>query len=207
MPDRSPAYSLSFTAASLRPELSRIVAEHFLAAGDWALAKERMLRDNALQARNSQSSIRLEREFRQRLQCLTHAQLTLLARSTAEDRAAMAWLAILKYNAFVFEFATGLLRDKLVARDPVLRRSDVETFIETKSIDHPELTALKPSTGVKLRNVLLRMLLEVGVLTPGEALGTIHRAVLSPQAMHSVCADQSRWLAGFLMTDVEIARL
>ena len=33
-----PDYNFSFTAASLRPELARIVAEHYLAAGDWEIA-------------------------------------------------------------------------------------------------------------------------------------------------------------------------
>ena len=202
----APTYSLGFTASSLRPELTRIIAEHFLEAGDWNATKARVLSGNALQARSAQSAIRMERELRQRIQCLTAEQLTLLAQSTSEDRAAMAWLAMLKYNTFVFEFASELLRDKLAAHDPVLRRSDVETFIETKAVAHPELTALKPSSGQKLRRVLLRMLFEAGLLIPGEALGIIHVPVLSPKTLRAVRDDNSRWLAGFLVTDAEIAR-
>ena len=45
----SSTYNLSFIAASLRPELARIVAESYLATGDWNLAKERILSSNALQ--------------------------------------------------------------------------------------------------------------------------------------------------------------
>ena len=45
-------FSLSFTAASLRPELARIVADCYLKAGDWGTAKKQVLSENALQCRS-----------------------------------------------------------------------------------------------------------------------------------------------------------
>lgn len=89
----SSGFNLSLTAASLRPELARIVAEHYLAAGDWDLAKQRILSSNALQCRSASSAVRLEREFRQRLGALTQDQLILAAEATADDRSAIAWPA------------------------------------------------------------------------------------------------------------------
>ena len=139
-------YNLSFTAASLRPELARIVAECFLARGDWALAKEHILSTNALQCRSTSSAVRLERELRQRL----------------EDRTAIAWLSICKHSRFVFEFAAEALRDKLVAHDPTLRPSDYESYVENKSLAHPGLARLTPSSKTKIRRVLLTMLTEAG---------------------------------------------
>ena len=111
--DHSPApnpgtrapYNLSFTAASLRPDLARIVAEAYLAVQDWDLAKGRVLSSNALQCRTAGGAERQEREMRLRLKCLTHDQLMLLAHATAEDRAAIAWLAAVKHIGFAFEFA------------------------------------------------------------------------------------------------------
>ncbi len=89
------AYNLTFTAASLRPELARIVAEQFLAMHDWDIARRSVLATNALQTRSAHSARRLEIEFRHRLQLLSEVQITLLAGETAEDRAAMAWLAVI----------------------------------------------------------------------------------------------------------------
>lgn len=199
-------YNLSFTAASLRPELARIVAEHFLAVRDWEKSKERILSTNALQCRSASSAVRLERELRQRLGTLTDEQLTLLAQATAEDRAAMAWLAACKYASFVFEFAAEALRDKLAAHDPILRPSDYETYVEMKAVTHPELMRLSGSTKSKIRQVLLRMLLEAGLVGAGAALGMIQRPVLSPVARHAITSDDPRWLAGFLVPDHEIGR-
>ena len=198
------SYNLSFTAASLRPELARIIAECRLATGSWELVKERILSTNALQSRSASSTIRLERELRQRLETLTHDQLILLAQATAEDRTAVAWLAACKHIRFAFEFAAEVLRDKLVAHDSVLRHSDYEAYMENKTLSHTELSKLTASSKNKIRQVLLRMLGEAGLLVEGSALGTIQRPVLSPAVVHAITLDNPRWLAGFLVPDSEI---
>lgn len=199
-------YNLSFTAASLRPELCRILAELFLETGDWVEAKRRAIETNALQAKSPSTAVRLERELRQRLQTLTHEQIALLASSTADDRSAMSWLAALKHNTFLFELAAELLRDKLAAHEAVLRRSDYERFIEVKEIFHPELRELTTTSRTKVRNVSLRMLIECGLLVEGDSLGTIQRPVLSPDAQRAIREDDPRWLAGFLVPDSEIRK-
>jgi len=199
------SYNLSFTAASLRPELVRIMAEGYLATGDWDLNKSRILSTNALQCRNANSAIRLERELRNRLRTLTDDQLTLAAQATAEDRAAIAWLASCKHIPFAFEFAADVLRDKLAAHDTILRHSDYETYVETKSFAHPELAALTKSSKNKVRQVLLRMLTEAGLLAGGADLGVIQRPVLSPKVIGAVVADSPHWLAGFLIANAEIS--
>jgi hypothetical protein len=199
-------YNLSFTAASLRPELARIVASHYLSTGSWDEAKRRVLDSNALQSRSPASAVRMEREFRQRLATLSGDQLTLLVEATAEDAAAITWLAALKHSAFLFEFAAEVLREKLEGYDPVLRHSDYEDFVEGKSLLHPELAALTESTKGKVRRVLLRMLTEAGLLSAGAALGTIRRPVLAPAVMRVVAEDDPRWLGGFLVPEHELAR-
>jgi hypothetical protein len=184
--------------------LARIVADFYLENGDWELAKERILSLNALQCRTNAGAERQEREIRRRLRCLTRDQIALLALATAEDRAAMAWLAALKHIKFVFEFAAEVLRDKLAMHDPILRPSDYEAYVDTKSLFHSELALLSGTSKSKVRQVLLRMLREVGLLGSGSAWGTIQRPVLSPAALKVITADSPRWLAGFLVPDTEI---
>ena len=198
-------YKLSFTAGSLRPELARIVAEHYLAAGDWVLAKEHILSSNALQCRSASSAVRLERELRNRLATLTHDQLILAAQATAEDRAAIAWLAVCKSIRFAFEFTSEVLRDKLAAHDAFLRPSDYEAYVENKSLSHSELARLTTLSKNKVRQVLLRMLAEAGLLATGAALGTIQRPALSPTVVRAITSDSPDWLAGFLVPDAEIS--
>lgn len=198
-------YTLGLTSSSLLPELARIVAENYLSLGDWELAKERILASNALQCRSANSAIRLERELRQRLGRLTQDQIIIAAQATAGDRAAIAWLAVCKSSRFAFEFASDVLREKFACHDVILRPSDYEAYVENKSLTHPELGRLTPISKSKVRQVLLRMLVEAGMLVPGKPLGTLQRPTLSPNVMRAILGDNPGWLAGFLVPDSEIA--
>lgn len=201
-------YNFSFMGAALRPELALIIAEcHGEAGADWTITKDRILASNALQCRTLASTRRLERELRHRLQELSQVQLNLLATGNGDDRTAMAWLSVLKHSRFVYEFVIDVLREKLAAHDPVLRPSDYETFIEVKSISHPELVELSSTSKAKIRQILLLMLSEAGLVGAGPSGGSIKRPVLSPRVRHAISSDSPRWLAGFLVPDEEIGEL
>ena len=200
-------YNLGFRTVSLRPQLARIIAESYLTVGSWTEARDRVVATNALQCRTTGGTERQEREIRRRLMRLTHIQITILAAATADDRAAMSWLAALKDITFAFDFAVETLREKLAAHDPILRPSDYEAYEDVKSSMHPELAQLSPPSKRKIRQVLLRMLREAGLLGPGPALGTIQRPVLSPSVLNAIKADNPHWLAGFLVPDTEIGGL
>lgn len=200
-------YILSFSAASLRPDLARIVAEVYLDCSDWDEAKKRVIRDNSLQSRTPSSAIRMEREFRQRLQTLTHRQIEILATAPADSRVAIAWLSVLKHSAFVFDFVNEVLRSKLENHDAVLRHSDYENFFHSKSVSHPELAALKPATQTKINRVLKTMLREAGIMGQSGKDDSLCRPLLLPEILDAILADNRRWLAGFLVPDNEIATL
>jgi hypothetical protein len=201
--DQSP-YNLGFTAASLRPDLARVVADAYLSAGNWEKAKDQVLTSNALQCRTLRSAVRMERELRQRLECLTVEQLSLMSSATGDGRNAIAWLAAIKHTGFAYEFASEVLRAKIEVHDPVLRRSDYDSFVAAKAMIHPELAKLADSSRAKIKQVLLRMLTEAGLLVPGPALGTVNRAILPHAVLEAIVNDNPRWLAGFLVPDDEI---
>lgn len=197
-------YCLSFTAAGLKPQLAAVIAGiHLEEQGDWVRTKAAVLGRNALQSRSASSAKRLELELRKRLQCLTSAQLQLLARGTSDERNAMAWLAVLKRIEIAAELTSEVLLCKLSSLDPVLRRSDMAAFYEACERDHPELKALAPSSQQKVRSALLQMLRDAGLLNgkagKGGTLGTVQRPLLTPQVQELVASDDPALLAGFLL--------
>ncbi len=198
------AYPLTFTAASLRPDLARTVAETFLHTHDWAQAKRQILQGNLLQARSPLSAKRLEIELRHRLQMLTEPQLHVLAHAHAEGRRAMAWLAAIKHNPFLHGFAAGVLRAKLAQFDPLLRPSDYETYFAGQAVAHPKLNDLTASSKYKIHSTALKMLREAGILPADDDEFTISRPLLPPEALDAIRDDDPAWLAGFLVPDDEI---
>jgi hypothetical protein len=203
---RETTYNLSFTGASLRPELAVIVAEHYLELGDWDQVQEVVRETNALQCRTANSLKTLETEMRLRLAELTQRQLEVLATGAGDDRIAMSWLAAIKRIRLAFDFAAEVLRGKLEAQDPVLRPSDYESFYEAKTSSHPELERITESSRGKIRQVLFSMLTEAGLLGRGRRERPILRVRISPVALQVITEDDPRWLAGFLLSDDEISR-
>ena len=202
---RQPTYNLSFTAASLRPELAGILAEHFLKTQSWEETKEWALRTNALQCSSANSSNRLEREIRPRLQMLTDDQLELLSHAGMDSKTALSWLAAVKKSPFLFDFSSGLLRNKLEVFDFTLRPSDYENFIEEHAPQQAQLVNISAVSLDKLRRVLLRMLREVGILTEGPDFGSLARPVIPSDVLSAIIADHSKWLAAFLVPENEIS--
>lgn len=129
----------------------------------------------------------------------------MLAQATAEDRTAISWLSVCKHIQFAFEFAVEVLREKLASHDTTLRHSDYESYFESKRLFHPEIGRLTVTSRKKIKQVLLRMLWEAGLLIKGADLGTIQRPSLSPAVTQVVTADNPRWLAGFLVPENEIS--
>lgn len=206
-PSTQKSYVFGFTAASLRPELLRIVAERFLESGSWDETKHRILSANELQCRSSTSAQRLERELRPRLQTLSQRQLELMVASGADTRISLAWLAAVKHSAFLCDFASESLRSKLEQHDFVLRESDYRRFVAGKTPSHPELVKLSATTSGKIRRVLFAMLREVGILSKGDEIGAIHRPVVPREVELSIRDENPAWLAAFLVPEDEIKNL
>ena len=115
----------------------------------------------------------------------------------------MAWLAVLKRIQIAADLTRDVLLEKLSSLDPVLRRSDMAAFYEDCERDHPQLSALAPSSQQKVRSALLQMLRDAGLLAgkagKGGTLGTVQRPLLSPQVQELVASDDPALLVGFLL--------
>lgn len=200
-PDR---YNFSFVVATLRPELARIVAEIYLIERDWEATKARVLATNALQCRSKRSLLLIERELRFRLATLTDAQLDILALGTGPDRTALCWLATLKHEPFLRLFAVEVLRDKLANHDPVLRYSDYAAFVEAQAVTHPELAGMTELSRKKVKQILVHMLTEAGLIVGRGKHARVQRPLLSAAVRDAITTENPTWLAGFLYPDNEL---
>ena len=118
----------------------------------------------------------------------------------------MAWLAALKHVVFAFEFAAEVLREKLAAQDPILRHSDYETYVDDKSVSHPELARLTAHRRAKSGRFFCACSQKRACLVKAPH-GNYPTSVLSPAVLHAITSDSPRWLAGFLVPDTEIGGL
>lgn len=207
MSNNHAAYNLSFTAGSLRPDLSRVVAGAYIQAGSWELAKKLINEGNLLQYEVKGSAKRMELEIRNRLTTLTKDQLAFLAEASMDDATAIAWLAACKRILFVHDFAVDVLREKLAHQDNVLRHSDYEHYLALKRGEHPELNKLTDLSKSKTRQVMFKMLAEAGITDAslGQDDPILHRPPLSYAVTELIVNDDRKWLRAFLIPDHELS--
>lgn len=200
-------YNLGFTAASLRPDLCRVVAVAYVDTGSWDKAKKTVMDGNLLQYDAVGSAKRMEQEIRSRLMTLNREQLAYLAQASIDEATSLAWLAASKRILFVHDFAVDVLREKLAHQDNVLRHSDYERYLTLKRGEHPELNKLTNLSKSKTRQVMYKMLAEAGITDAG--LGhedpILHRPPLSYAVTELIVSDDRKWLRAFLIPDHELS--
>ncbi|QRE80538.1 DUF1819 family protein [Rhodococcus ruber] len=169
-------YALSFTSGGLLAREGESVAAIYLATRDWQVTRDRVVGDNVLQARTTSSLIRVSRETIQRLAALDDDEIELLVEGSPTEQHHLMWAAVCRRYALIGDFAEEVLRERFLLMTPMLDADDFDRFVTGKSLWHPELDGLKPSTRQRLRQALFQMLREAGLRTDA---GNIIPAVIS----------------------------
>jgi hypothetical protein len=178
-------YALSFTSGGLLVREADLIASVYLRERDWGAVRQVALEENVLQARTASSSVRLTRETIQRLSVLTDAELDLLVDASPTERRHLMWVAACRRYELIGAFAEEVLRERYLVLTPTLIAEHFDRFITGKSLWHPELDELKPSTRTKLRQNVFLMLHEAGLCSED---GVIVPAVLSGRLIERFAA-------------------
>lgn len=178
-------YALSFTSGGLLVREADVIVAEYLRSRDWATVRHTVTEQNLLQARTTSSSVRVARETIQRLGVFDDSELELLAESSLTERCHLMWAAACRRYDLIGDFAEEVVRERFLLMTPTLGTEDFERFMTGKSLWHPELDELKPSTRAKLRQCVFRMLHEVGLRSEE---GAIVPAVLSERVHEALAA-------------------
>ncbi|MCB1062258.1 MAG: DUF1819 family protein [Verrucomicrobiae bacterium] len=130
MPTPINSYNLGFTAFGLGASHALALASVFVKCRDWPQAKEEAIAENVFRQAKATSILRLEREFRLRLQTLTDDQIELLVEEPSEARIPISLLAVFKRYRFIRDFSEEVLREKTEIFDFEVRPSDYSSFVE-----------------------------------------------------------------------------
>lgn len=158
-------YALSFTSGTLLVREGEVASKLYLSGLDWAQVRSKLIEDNLFQARTMSTRVRTAREVIQRLSVLTEVELEVLQDASPSERGHLLWAAACRRYTFIGEFAEEVLRERYLLMTPTLSDGDFERFLTGKSLWHPELDQLRPSTRQKLRQTLFRMVYEAGLKT------------------------------------------
>lgn len=180
-------YALSFTSGGLLAREASLLAPVYFSERDWGTVRDSSIEQNLLQARTTSSSERVTRETIQRLSVFDENELHLLMDSSHTERSHLMWVAACRRYVLIGDFAEEVLRERFLLLTPTLDHENFDRFITGKSLWHPELDELKPSTRAKLRQTMFRMLHEARLLSQD---GEIIPAVLSERVRDALTARE-----------------
>lgn len=196
-------YSFSFTGASALIAETMIIAEEFDKLKSWKDTELSVLNKNLL---NKTKNTTIKREFseiRKRLSSLTPDQLQLLINGSLDDAKAMILLSLVKTYDYLKDFIVEVVRNKYLMFDRVLTETDYTRFFNTKCLSHPELIAITEVTAAKVRQVIFKLLAQMGIITQPKD-GIILKPLLSKEVLEVISKEDPSHLASFLNSNEEI---
>lgn len=196
-------YSFSFTGASALITETRTIAEAYYNLKDWKAVQTDLFENNHL---NKIKQVTFKREFseiRKRVSLLTPDQLQLMVQGSYEDTKSMILLSIVKAYPFVYDFIVEILLNKYLIFDRMLLEGDYKRFVDSKSFQHPELEKITEVTGKKVKQVVFKILEQVGLITTIKN-GILIKPSLSSRTVQVILEDDPAYLAAFLCSNEEV---
>ncbi len=120
-----------------------------------------------------------------------------------EDAKSMILLSLVKAYPYVFDFIIEVLLNKYLLFDRTLLDSDYIRFVNSKSLQHPELEKITEITSKKVKQVVFKLLEQVGLITNIKN-GIILKPFLSNQVLKVILDDDPVFLSAFLYSSEEI---
>ena len=199
-------YSFSFTGASALISETLAIAEEYRRLRDWR-AVEVVLYENNILSKVKQSTFKREfSEIKKRLSTLTDEQLAIMLDGTLDDAKAIILLALVKTYSFLYDFIVDVLRNKYLLFDTTLTDIDYFKFFNSKSLTRSELNDLTEITTKKVKQVIFKILEQVGLVTNLKT-GSLIRPFLSEETIHAILVDDPSMLNAFLYSNEEIKGL
>jgi Putative inner membrane protein (DUF1819) len=199
-------YTFSFTGASALLAETLVIAEEYVRLKDWKAVEKSLVDNNLL---NKVKLVTFKREFseiKKRLSLLTPDQLELMINGGLDEAKALILLSLVKTYSYFREFIVEVVRYKYLMFDYILTETDYIKFFNTKSFEHPELEAITDATAGKVKQVVFKLLEQVGMITHIKN-GTILKPFLSNQVLNVILEDDPLLLAAFLFPNEAIKDL
>ena len=194
------------TGASALITETLVVAEEYLRLSDWDLVKESLTTNNLLNKIKQSTFNREYSEIKKRINNLSDQQIALMVSGDLDEAKSMILLSILKSYDFFKDFMVEVLSHKFQIFDRFLDDSDYNRFINYKNINHPELLTITPETGSKVKQVIFKILEQLGIITSAKN-GTIIKPMLSSKSIEVIINEDPNLLSGFLYSHEEIKNI
>jgi hypothetical protein len=157
-------YSFSFITGSLFVRESVAVGRVLASEPDWKRVGAIVSERNLLRQRSRASEERMFREIRYRLEEFGGRELSFFLGGEPRDQSQLVFIAVCRHFRLVRDFMDGVILLRMRDFDHQLYPGDFQRFLDDRALEHPEIERLSEKSRAKIRQVILRMLVEAGLM-------------------------------------------
>jgi hypothetical protein len=200
------AYSFSFTTGALFVPETLAIARKFVHLRDWKSVSAVTHSENLLRQRTTASTTRMLREIRHRLEELSPEELDFLVGADPTDQRLLLFIAACRRYRFIAEFTAEVMFPKAHTAETQLYPGDLSRFIDERSLNAPEVEKLTDKSRAKVRQVILRILSEAGLMDSTSSR-KLQRPMPSRPLAALISKNDSKQLRWLLLSEQETRQI
>ena len=157
-------YSAKLTAEPFLYNETKIIAEYLLNGENSRELKKRNIEENLIHHKKSGSVKRVNAPIFRRLSVLNNDLLNDFVYSDIENSKYILLYAIMKTDKLVRDFIIEVYKDKLLMRKEYIEKFDIDNWYEEKCILSETLKYRSDATAAKLKQVIMKILQDSGLV-------------------------------------------
>lgn len=157
-------YSAKLTGEPFLYNETKIIAEFLLKGENEEELKKRNITDNLIKYKSIKSITRVNSPIFRRIKVMNKEMLEDFVFSDIQNSKYILLYAIMKSDKFVKDFIFEVYKDKLLMRKEYIEKFDLDNWYEEKCILSNTLKDRTESTAYKLKQVLMKIMLDSGLV-------------------------------------------
>ena len=157
-------YSAKLTAEPFLYNETKIIAPYLLNGISPEELKRKNIEENLIKYKSTKSIVRVNSPIFRRLSVMDREMLDEFAHTDIETSKYILLYTIMKTDRLVRDFVVEVYKDKLLMRKDYIEKFDIDNWYEEKCILSKTLRERTESTATKLKQVIMKILQDSGLV-------------------------------------------
>lgn len=157
-------YSAKLTAEPFLYNETKIIAQYLLDGISAEELKRKNIEENLIKYKSTKSIVRVNSPIFRRLSVIDREMLDEFAHTDIETSKYILLYTIMKTDRLVRDFVVEVYKDKLLMRKDYIEKFDIDNWYEEKCILSKTLRERTESTATKLKQVIIKILQDSGLV-------------------------------------------
>lgn len=179
-------YSAKLTGEPFMYNETKIIATYMLEGFSIHELKEKNIKENIIKHKTVGSIKRVNSPIFRRLEVLNTEMLNDFVYSDIENSKYILLYSIMKTDKLVRDFIIEVYKEKLFMRKAYIERFEIDTWYDEKCILSKNLRERSESTSAKLKQVIMKILQDSGLVVKEKERFKIIRPLLKEKYIHQL---------------------